>query len=375
MNPDILYTVARQNTSSKVQLAELDELIAKYPWFSVAHLLKAKGMMQGNDPDYPEQLQRASVHVNDRQVLFDFLHDHSDSLEVNPVGLEDVEPIAASQVVGVIEEEIKIEPSANDQVQAQQEEQIGAEETIVEEEVLPTENEGSDLIPAATLPEIEDVEIEQPAPIALQEEEEQEIEQVIVQEIAQPPANDVEGDLKKVEEVDPELEKEILAGAVSRIIEKEVQESVEEDRSLEVKSVPSASELDDEADLSPFARRLLSGAAKMGYGAPMEHNAAPFDVEDQKELNQNLTSDELVEAFIRSSPRITPSRAPEYSPSDLAKQSLIEDDSFVTETMAKIYAQQGKIEKAKKAYKLLSLKYPEKSIYFALQLKKLGKNK
>jgi hypothetical protein len=39
--------------------------------------------------------------------------------------------------------------------------------------------------------------------------------------------------------------------------------------------------------------------------------------------------------------------------------------------MAKLYAQQGQMGRARKAYKLLALKYPEKSVYFAAQLKKL----
>jgi hypothetical protein len=39
--------------------------------------------------------------------------------------------------------------------------------------------------------------------------------------------------------------------------------------------------------------------------------------------------------------------------------------------MAQLYAKQGKMEKAKRAYELLSLKYPEKSIYFAAQFQKL----
>ncbi len=375
MNPDTLYTVAKQNSSSKAQLAELDELIAKYPWFSVAHLLKAKGMMQGNDPDYPEQLQRASVHVNDRQVLFDFLHDHGASSGVDPAQIQDPEPVVATPEIEVVEEEIKIEPSANDQVQPLQKDPIVADRVIVEEDIQERASEEPELVPVIESPKVEEFEIDPPAPVLIQEVETQEVEEEILDELLQPSANVVEEVPRKVEEVDPELEKDILTGAVSRIIEKEVQESVEEERASTKVGNISAPELDDEADLSPFARRLLSGAAKIGYGAPMEHDAAPLNVEDRKELNQNLTSDELVEAFIRSSPRITPSRAPEYSSSDLAKQSLIEDDSFVTETMAKIYAQQGKIEKAKKAYKLLSLKYPEKSIYFALQLKKLGKNK
>jgi hypothetical protein len=42
--------------------------------------------------------------------------------------------------------------------------------------------------------------------------------------------------------------------------------------------------------------------------------------------------------------------------------------------MAKLYAKQGQIGRARKAFKMLALKYPEKSVYFASQLKKLSNN-
>ena len=48
----------------------------------------------------------------------------------------------------------------------------------------------------------------------------------------------------------------------------------------------------------------------------------------------------------------------------------MEDDSFVTETLAKIYEKQGDYKKAARAYKNLSLKYPEKRTYFAALQKK-----
>ena len=56
-----------------------------------------------------------------------------------------------------------------------------------------------------------------------------------------------------------------------------------------------------------------------------------------------------------------------------ASKGLEEDPSLVTETMAKLYAKQGQISRARKAFKLLALKYPDKSVYFAAQLKKLSK--
>jgi hypothetical protein len=55
-----------------------------------------------------------------------------------------------------------------------------------------------------------------------------------------------------------------------------------------------------------------------------------------------------------------------------AKASVMEDPTLVTETMARIFAQQGQIGKARKAYRHLALKYPAKSTYFAAQLKKLN---
>lgn len=47
------------------------------------------------------------------------------------------------------------------------------------------------------------------------------------------------------------------------------------------------------------------------------------------------------------------------------------DDSFFTESLAKIYIKQGKYHKAIEIIKKLSLNYPKKSIYFAEQIKEL----
>ncbi|MDA9938149.1 hypothetical protein N9D34_00870 [Salibacteraceae bacterium] len=63
-----------------------------------------------------------------------------------------------------------------------------------------------------------------------------------------------------------------------------------------------------------------------------------------------------------------------FSPENMAKMSLAENEDFVTETLAKIYAQQGNIKKAISAYEKLSLKIPEKSNYFARLIQELKEN-
>ncbi len=49
------------------------------------------------------------------------------------------------------------------------------------------------------------------------------------------------------------------------------------------------------------------------------------------------------------------------------------DDSYFTETLAHIYIKQKRYEKALQIIKNLNLKYPEKNIYFADQIRFLEK--
>ena len=58
-----------------------------------------------------------------------------------------------------------------------------------------------------------------------------------------------------------------------------------------------------------------------------------------------------------------------FSPTITALESLTENNNLMTETLAKVYLEQGHYEKANNAYEILSLKYPQKSSLFANQIK------
>ncbi len=59
---------------------------------------------------------------------------------------------------------------------------------------------------------------------------------------------------------------------------------------------------------------------------------------------------------------------------DLQAEEPEEGFDFCTETLAEIYAEQGYLDEAKQIYSKLSLRNPEKSVYFAALIEKLDKN-
>lgn len=100
---------------------------------------------------------------------------------------------------------------------------------------------------------------------------------------------------------------------------------------------------------------------------------------DQKQSTPSKISKEvstsIVDHFLENEDSIVPKRAEFYSPSKAAKASLEDKENLVTETLARIYENQGNIEKAISTYEKLSLSNPEKSAYFAALIQKLNKEK
>jgi hypothetical protein len=90
---------------------------------------------------------------------------------------------------------------------------------------------------------------------------------------------------------------------------------------------------------------------------------------DDEGRNKKLLQSELIDKFIMANPRIEPVKDPsKVSSEDISKPFTEKAGGFVTETLAKIYINQGYYSKAIDIYKELSLRFPEKSSYFASQI-------
>jgi len=77
---------------------------------------------------------------------------------------------------------------------------------------------------------------------------------------------------------------------------------------------------------------------------------------------------ELIEKFIEKSPKLSAKKTAQ-SKHNIAKAQMIQPEALMTETLARIYVEQKNYKKAIQSYKILSLKYPEKSGFFADQIK------
>ena len=141
---------------------------------------------------------------------------------------------------------------------------------------------------------------------------------------------------------------------------------VEPTTSIQPDSIPPAIHFSNEKD------SFLGWLNKLNKESP----------KNELDVSQSLNSpkiekekaDNLVDLFIQTEPRISkPSKAEFFSPIQMAKKSVEDNDMIVSETLARVYIDQGNIEKAIHIFRKLSLLYPDKNTYFAALILKLEK--
>ena len=95
------------------------------------------------------------------------------------------------------------------------------------------------------------------------------------------------------------------------------------------------------------------------------NNTSQSEPEQESDRDKKF---ELIDKFIASNPKLEPAKTSDKK-QNLAKDRMIQPEALMTETLARIYVEQKNYKKAIQSYKILSLKYPEKSGFFADQIK------
>jgi tetratricopeptide (TPR) repeat protein len=309
-------------------ISALEELAHAYPWFAQAHALLALAKKNSGAPDFQNQLHQAALRAPDRRFIYHLLET----------------PVAQQQhEVAIVEEPIVEENVVVENIV----EEITVETTPIEDWV--------DVL-------LEDI------PVVVVDEDWVDIQLDIAQEKN---GNVNESESERIEPTSlpesvefselGELGQDILNKAISSSIELEVSEK-------EAPAAPQPVVTNYDDDFLNFIAHSIGELAE-----PSNHNEGWTEPAPKEEANATASVNPIIEKFIQNEPQINRGKAVEYAAGNMAKESLEEDVNLVTETMAKLYVKQGKLDKARKAYKKLIELYPEKSVYFAGQLKNLNK--
>ncbi|MCX7551824.1 hypothetical protein [Xanthomarina sp. F2636L] len=107
-----------------------------------------------------------------------------------------------------------------------------------------------------------------------------------------------------------------------------------------------------------------------------------FDSDEKNTKETNISMDDsqsdrnkkfdLIDRFISKNPKLKPQQHTSNN-ANIAEEQMIQTESLMTETLARIYVEQKNYKKAIQSYNILSLKYPEKSGFFADQIKAIKK--
>jgi tetratricopeptide (TPR) repeat protein len=315
----------------------LEFLITEYPWFAQAHALLALAKKNSGAPDFQTQLHQAALRAPDRRFIYHLLEKKEEKLSVDI-------PIAPV--------EIDIEVPADEPIHETIPVENWVDVILEDEPVVVVDEDWVDI----KFGEEEEKEVQKEKEKEKEKEEQEQSESVRENEIerASLPESVEFSELG-------ELGQEIMSKAISSSIELEVSEKEE------IESQPRNQPTNYDDDFLNFIASSIgelveSGQVDTGWKEP-----------DTQEKQADSIVNPIIEKFIQNEPQINRGKAVEYAAGNMAKESLEEDVNLVTETMAKLYVKQGKLDKARKAYKKLIELYPEKSVYFAGQLKNLNK--
>jgi len=167
------------------------------------------------------------------------------------------------------------------------------------------------------------------------------------------------------------VSQEILFKAIGSSIELEVSDELPAVEDLQPKQKEETGEETEKQTQEPVVQEA-SALSFAQWLKSLNREAQELQTPEVK-AEERPGQDDIIEKFIQAEPRITPQKASFYNPVNMARKSVAEDSDMVSETLARIYEQQGNLAKAIRTYQKLSLKYPEKSLYFASLIENLKK--
>ena len=311
---EFINYIKNPNSLEKNSVKELQKLVNDFPYFQSAHLLLSLASKKWDASVYQKSLKKTAIVVTNRSHLFNLIQ----KVDISNIVIED------SDHQKLVVEEV-LEPIDSTK-----------ELNILKATELLIENSDSEILETG------------------------------IQQKTKPNAEDV-------------LENEIAKQVVGAIVEKQMLNLSDTqlvfNQNKEPENFTDWLRLIQKSNKQLSAENILDTNTDNNTDIKTRLEKSKI-ITQESALNKKLKNLALIDKIIENSPGQIKIKDDQkfYSPEHNAKESLLENEHLVSETLAKIYALQGSVNKAVRAYEILSLKFPQKSAYFASLIQKLKNN-
>ena len=328
MNVDEFTSLLRnpENLEASTQTRQLEEVLEAYPWFQPARALYLKGLHQMNSYKYNPALKATAACTADREVLFDYITSDEFLQDSIAETLSEETPLGDTEIVS---ESVEPNPESDTGMVAQE-----------KDSPLPRSAKEADRILDPGLFRSVDPDIDRKLEAARKKARE-------ALELGRPLTF---------------TRKERYSFSEWLQITSFTQNEGSADPADEGSHTPPA-------ELSPSPAELSTAPEELSpsYAASETSTEPPTPQTSEKQDRKDKF--ERIQRFIDLNPKIVPDKKGEGPEVDIKSSVKLDKKELMTETLARVYLEQGKYKKAIQAYRILSLKYPEKSGFFADQIK------
>ncbi|WP_291074044.1 tetratricopeptide repeat protein [Empedobacter sp. UBA5987] len=392
----IEYLVAHPYEVEKSDIPLLKKEVEKYPYFYTLRALLLYGLKKENHPSFEDYLNKTSIHSSNRVDLYHYINSESIQKEIqtktetiSPGMVEEkVEELAENkfisepilenstseiiennnETVEVVDEIIEEKEESNQEIEVVSDINSDEINEDIVDEMIENDTEESELRTDHVVDIISDEELNEVAEIT---------NKVVVENNSKEEnltsENDIENAVQQTSGIEIfESEPQQVIETIEDNQEEEIVEGLSENAEAIEESEPEMIEekveiIENNSDESTFS---FSDWLKK---VPSQSKTQQ-EIEEEQEIAEREIKYKLIDDFLEKNPKIVPMKKTDITPVNTPSnfvQNTEEYSDLMTETLAQIYIEQKKYDKAIKAYKILILKYPEKNSLFANRIKEI----
>ncbi|MFV0216621.1 hypothetical protein OBJ92_06215 [Empedobacter falsenii] len=377
----IEYLVAHPYEVEKSDIPLLKKEVEKYPYFYTLRALLLYGLKKENHPSFEDYLNKTSIQSSNRVDLYHYINSEPIKKETETIPLiiedEKVEELVENKInsevssdestAKIVEQNNDTTEVTNENIEENREQFVNNTEIIskdnsdnfnedIVDEMIENYTEESELRTDHVVDIISEDELNEVAEIT------NEVVEISTSKEDKTSINDIANAVQQTSEIEliennsVKNEVEILAETIEVIEESKPEVN---DQKVEIGENNNS---ESTFSFTDWLKKVPS------------QSKTKKEIEEEQEIAEREIKYKLIDDFLEKNPKIVPMKKTDITPANTPSnfvQNTEEYSDLMTETLAQIYIEQKKYDKAIKAYKILILKYPEKNSLFANRIKEI----